>query len=409
MLVAVVGLAWTRHRAQRAAVQPHQRRHAPRSAARRLAPGAPASLQSPVKIERVGPFLWRFRPTLDRGMRVPALVVADDALMAAIRTDASLEQIANGATLARHREGRDGDARHPPGLRPSRRRRRRHRRADGVVSPGAIGFDINCGVRLLRTGLAAADVMPRIPALVDALYASIPTGVGARSTGLAVRARSSTAVLEQGAAWAVAPGHGEAPISSASNQGGPLPAPRSDAVSPHARGAGLRQLGSLGLRQSLPRAAGRRRDPRRARGGRARRAARRARGHDPHRLSRARPSGVHRLPGDDRRGAPTLRHQRPRPPAGLRAGRLPRGHRLPRRDASGRQLRVRQPPGARALSTGQALRARARRWRRATTGWRASTTSPTTSPRKRSTRSTASAGGCSCTAKARRGPFPDSR
>ena len=56
----------------------------------------------------------------------------------------------------------------------------------GVVSPGAIGFDINCGVRLLRTGLAAADVMPRLPALVDALYAAIPTGVGARSTVLAV-------------------------------------------------------------------------------------------------------------------------------------------------------------------------------------------------------------------------------
>ena len=95
-------------------------------------------------------------------MRVPGLVVADEALMASIRTDASLEQVANGATLP----GIVQAALAMPDI---------HQgyglpvggvvatdAEDGVVSPGAIGFDINCGVRLLRTGLDAADVAPRL-------------------------------------------------------------------------------------------------------------------------------------------------------------------------------------------------------------------------------------------------------
>src|SRR6185436_5604155 len=135
-----------------------------------------------VTLERVGPFLWRVPRDARPGMRVPALVVADDALMTAIRTDASLEQIANGATLP----GIVKAALAMPDI---------HQgyglpvggvvatdASDGVVSPGAIGFDINCGVRLLRTGLEAADVAPRVRELVEALYATIPTGVGAAAT-----------------------------------------------------------------------------------------------------------------------------------------------------------------------------------------------------------------------------------
>src|SRR4029450_3322150 len=141
-------------------------------------------------------------------MRVPALVVADDALMAAIQSDASLEQIANGATLPGIVKAALAmpDIHQGYGL-PVGGVVATDAEA-GVVSPGAIGFDINCGVRLLRTGLAAADVTSWLPALVDALYAAIPTGVGARST-VSLSGRELAAVLEQGAAWAVSRGHGE--------------------------------------------------------------------------------------------------------------------------------------------------------------------------------------------------------
>jgi tRNA-splicing ligase RtcB len=115
-------------------------------------------------------------------MRVPALIVADEPLMAAIGSDASLEQLANGATL--------------PGIaRAALAMPDIHQGyglpvggvvatdlEHGVVSPGAIGFDINCGVRLLRTDLDASEVTPRMRELIDALHAAIPTGVGARGS-----------------------------------------------------------------------------------------------------------------------------------------------------------------------------------------------------------------------------------
>jgi tRNA-splicing ligase RtcB len=198
-----------------------------------------------MKIERVGPFLWRIPPDARPGMRVPALVVADDALMTAIQSDASLEQIANGATLPGVVKAALAmpDIHQGYGL-PVGGVVATDAEA-GVVSPGAIGFDINCGVRLLRTGLAAADVMPRLPALVDALYAAIPTGVGARST-VSLSMRELAAVLEQGAAWAVSRGHGEHADLERIESGGQLPGARSDVVSARARERGIRQLGSLG-------------------------------------------------------------------------------------------------------------------------------------------------------------------
>ena len=178
-------------------------------------------------------------------MRVPALIVADEALMAAIRTDASLEQIANGATL--------------PGIvRAALAMPDIHQgyglpvggvvatdAAHGVVCPGAIGFDINCGVRLLRTGLEAADVAPRMRELVDGLHARIPTGVGARGCAT-LTPRDLTSVLEDGAAWAAGSGHGDRDDLERIESGGRLAGARPDAVSAHARDRGLRQLGSLG-------------------------------------------------------------------------------------------------------------------------------------------------------------------
>ena len=198
-----------------------------------------------MRVERVSEFLWRVPQDKARGMRVPGLVVADAALMESIRSDASLEQIANGATL--------------PGIvKASLAMPDIHQgyglpvggvvatdAEHGVVSPGAIGFDINCGVRLLRTGLEAADVAPRVRDLVEALYATIPTGVGAAST-VSLTPRDLTAVMQDGAAWAASRGYGERDDLASIESEGRLAGARPDAVSEHARARGLRQLGSLG-------------------------------------------------------------------------------------------------------------------------------------------------------------------
>ncbi len=198
-----------------------------------------------MRIEQVGPYLWRIPPDARPGMRVPALVVADEPLMARIRTDASLEQLANGATLP----GIVKAALAMPDI---------HQgyglpvggvvatdAEQGVVSPGAIGFDINCGVRLLRTGLDADTLRGSLPTLVDALWAGIPTGVGSKSP-VALSAGELSRALTDGAAWAVERGWGNGDDLRHLESGGALPGADPACVSEHARERGRRQLGTLG-------------------------------------------------------------------------------------------------------------------------------------------------------------------
>jgi tRNA-splicing ligase RtcB len=115
----------------------------------------------------------------------------------------------------------------------------------GVVSPGAIGFDINCGVRLLATSLRSEAIADRMETLVDALFAAIPTGVGSRSE-LALDPKSLDQVLERGAAWAVRAGYGDSEDLERIESSGGLEGAAPDHVSPHARERGRRQLGTLG-------------------------------------------------------------------------------------------------------------------------------------------------------------------
>ena len=198
-----------------------------------------------MKLQRLGPYLWEIPLDPKRGMRVPARVVADDTLIGHLRTDASLDQLANGATLP----GIVGAAMAMPDI---------HQgyglpvggvvatdAEHGVVSPGAIGFDINCGVRLLRTNLERAEVMPRLAPLVEALHAAIPTGVGSKSR-LTLRPRELDAAMATGARWAVDAGLGFASDVEHIESRGALDGAHPETVSAHARERGLRQLGSLG-------------------------------------------------------------------------------------------------------------------------------------------------------------------
>ena len=198
-----------------------------------------------MKLQRLGPYLWEIPLDPKRGMRVPARVVADDTLIGHLRSDASLDQLANGATLP----GIVGAAMAMPDI---------HQgyglpvggvvatdAEHGVVSPGAIGFDINCGVRLLRTNLERAEVMPRLAPLVEALYAAIPTGVGSKSR-LTLRPRELDAAMATGARWAVDAGLGFASDVEHIESHGALDGAHPETVSAHARERGLRQLGSLG-------------------------------------------------------------------------------------------------------------------------------------------------------------------
>jgi tRNA-splicing ligase RtcB (3'-phosphate/5'-hydroxy nucleic acid ligase) len=198
-----------------------------------------------MRLERVGPYLWRIPRDARRGMRVPALVVADDRLIDSIRSDASLEQIANGATLPGIVKAamampdiHQGYGLPVGGVVATDAR-------SGVVSPGAIGFDINCGVRLLKTSLRADDIAGRMERLVDALYAAIPTGVGSKGS-LTLDPGALDGVLTGGARWAVDNGYGVAEDLGRIESEGCLSGASPPSVSDHARERGKRQLGSLG-------------------------------------------------------------------------------------------------------------------------------------------------------------------
>jgi tRNA-splicing ligase RtcB len=115
----------------------------------------------------------------------------------------------------------------------------------GIISPGGVGYDINCGVRLATSALVEKEVRARLEDLVNALYQYIPCGVG--STGsLKLTGQEAKRVLREGSQWAVRQGLGEASDIDHTEDGGRMPNADPQAVSQRALDRGLKQLGTLG-------------------------------------------------------------------------------------------------------------------------------------------------------------------
>ena len=115
----------------------------------------------------------------------------------------------------------------------------------GVISPGGVGYDINCGVRLIRSSLDRADVAPHLDSLSLACHKAIPSGVGSKSH----RKLSATElgeVMHKGAAWAVSNGYGRAADLTVTEEQGAIAGALPEFVSERAKARGLPQLGSLG-------------------------------------------------------------------------------------------------------------------------------------------------------------------
>jgi tRNA-splicing ligase RtcB len=179
-------------------------------------------------------------------MRTDGLVFASAAMMAALRQDQALEQVRNVATLP----GIVGPAMAMPDI---------HwgygfpiggvaafDADEGVVSPGGVGYDINCGVRLLRSDLPAAALRPALDRLADALFRNVPSGVGSHRRDLKLSLAETRKVLRQGAAWAVKRGYGAADDLEYIEAGGALPGADPEMVSERALERGHDQLGTLG-------------------------------------------------------------------------------------------------------------------------------------------------------------------
>lgn len=180
------------------------------------------------------------------GMRVPGRVYASASMMDRIKQDRSLEQVANVA--------------HLPGiLKYSLAMPDIHwgygfpiggvcatRRDDGVISPGGVGYDINCGVRLVATSLMDSDVHPRIRSLVQSLFRHVPTGVGASKAIPKLNRQELRAVAMEGAAWATKRGFGKESDEHFIEEQGCLVGADPSAVDERPWQRGSEQLGTLG-------------------------------------------------------------------------------------------------------------------------------------------------------------------
>lgn len=178
-------------------------------------------------------------------MRVPGRIYASEAMMVVLRDDPALVQVRNVA----HLPGIVDAALAMPDV---------HwgygfpiggvaavDAEEGVISPGGIGFDINCGVRLLRTRLDADAVRDDLPRIADRLFAAIPAGVGGEGA-VRLSPAEQRRVLARGAAWAVGEGFGRASDLEHTEAGGCLRDADPDAVSATALTRGRGQLGTLG-------------------------------------------------------------------------------------------------------------------------------------------------------------------
>lgn len=198
----------------------------------------------PVHVEKVGENRWAIRK--QGGMRTEGLVFASDAMMETLRDDPSLTQVANVA----HLPGIVGLSMGMPDI---------HwgygfpiggvaafDEEEGVVSPGGVGYDINCGVRLLRSDLTWPDIHGKIDALVRDLFRNIPSGVGSHRKDFKVPSGEYDSLLREGARWAVEKGFGREEDTGRIEEGGSLAGADPDGVSPRAKERGRNQLGTLG-------------------------------------------------------------------------------------------------------------------------------------------------------------------
>jgi len=197
-----------------------------------------------VKLRQVDEYRWEV--PREGKMRTRGLVYASREMLPKIQEDRSLEQVANVATLP----GIVGASLAMPDI---------HwgygfpiggvaafDMEEGVVSPGGVGYDINCGVRLLRTNLERPEIAQRMAELVDALFANIPSGVGSRRKDLKLTGPTLKQVLKLGSAWAVKNGYGDAADLDHIEARGQIAGADPELVSQHALDRGKDQLGTLG-------------------------------------------------------------------------------------------------------------------------------------------------------------------
>jgi len=198
-----------------------------------------------VPLEKIDDYSWRI-PKYKPGMRVNGMVFADRDLLEKMQTDRTLEQCVNvthlpgiykyAITLP---DGHEGYGFPIGGVAATDYE-------EGVISPGGVGYDINCGVRLLTTNLSEKDIRPKLAQLTNAIFDNVPCGLGSRRKDLKVTFNDLERLAVDGVQWVIDQGLGWSGDAEHCEEGGCMKNANPDKVSSTAKNRGLEQVGTLG-------------------------------------------------------------------------------------------------------------------------------------------------------------------
>jgi tRNA-splicing ligase RtcB len=196
-------------------------------------------------LQKVSDTVWELPTSYKQGMRVPARIIATEKLVREM-DESVYQQISNVATLpgiARYAlcmpDGHSGYGFPIGGVAAM------DVHEGGVISPGGIGFDINCGMRLITTNLTLEDVQPRLKEIVDRLFQRVPAGVGTHGF-LKLSQNEFRDLVEQGARWCVDRDLGWQEDLEFTEEKGCIPGADASKISERAVQRGYNQVGTLG-------------------------------------------------------------------------------------------------------------------------------------------------------------------
>jgi tRNA-splicing ligase RtcB len=197
------------------------------------------------RVRKINDFEFRIEKEESKHMNVPVTIYANDSIISKMTTDRTIDQAVNVSTLPgvqKHivvlPDGHEGYGFPVGGVAATDLE-------EGVISPGGVGYDINCGVRLIRTSLTEKEIRMQLKDLVDELFRHIPVGIGSEGAFRLTRSEIDELLVE-GVEWAIERGYGWKQDAEVCEEGGKMLGADPTSVSDIARKRGSPQLGSLG-------------------------------------------------------------------------------------------------------------------------------------------------------------------
>jgi tRNA-splicing ligase RtcB len=194
---------------------------------------------------KINDYIWEIPEGAEEGMRVPIRIYASERILGYMQRDRTLRQATNSSKLPSIQkrmmvmpDGHEGYGFPVGGVAA-------FDAEDGIVSPGICGYDVNCGVKLIKTNLSIADVRPKLSLLMDNLFKNVPSGVGSKMN-IGFTRTDLERVSTEGVDYIVDKGFGNREDRDAIEENGMVEGADMSAVSPLAKKRGLHEIGTLG-------------------------------------------------------------------------------------------------------------------------------------------------------------------